>query len=110
MIPAILGLTPTLPGATVAIDGGLNRPPMERTAAIGALFERARDLGAAFGHEVTESATGGGSDGQFAAALGVPTLDGLGIAGDGAHALTEHILTDTIPARGALLAALLHTL
>ena len=110
VIPAILGLTPTLPGATVAIDGGLNRPPMERTAAIGALFERARDLGAAFGHEVTESATGGGSDGQFAAALGVPTLDGLGIVGDGAHALTEHILIDTVPARGALLAALLHTL
>ncbi len=110
VIPAILGLTPTVPGATVTITGGLNRPPMERTAAIGALFARARDLGAAFGHEVTETSTGGGSDGQFAAALGIPTLDGLGIVGDGAHALTEHILVDTIPARGALLAALLHTL
>ncbi len=110
VIPAILGLTPTVPGATVAITGGLNRPPMERTAAIGALFARARELGAAFGHEVTEAATGGGSDGQFAAALGVPTLDGLGIVGDGAHAMGEHILIDTVPARGALLAALLHTL
>jgi glutamate carboxypeptidase len=110
VIPAILGLTPTVPGATVMITGGLNRPPMERTAAIGALFERARGLGAAFGYEVTEAATGGGSDGQFAAALGIPTLDGLGIVGDGAHAIGEHILVDTVPARGALLAALLHTL
>lgn len=110
VIPAILGLQPTLPGATVTIIGGLNRPPMERTAAIGALFEQARALGAAFGYEVTEMSTGGGSDGQFAAALGVPTLDGLGIVGDGAHAITEHILVDTIAPRGALLAALLHTL
>ena len=101
VIPAILGLTPTVPGATVAITGGLNRPPMERTAAIGALFARARELGAAFGHEVVETSTGGGSDGQFAAALGIPPLDGLGIVGDGAHALGEHILTDTIPARRA---------
>jgi len=110
VIPAILALSPTLPGATVAMVGGLNRPPMERTAAIGALFEHARTLGAAFGHEVTETSTGGGSDGQFAAALGIPTLDGLGIVGDGAHALTEHILIDTMAPRGALLTALLHTL
>ena len=110
VIPAILALRPTLPGATVAITGGLNRPPMERTAAIGALFEHARTLGAAFGHEVTETSTGGGSDGQFAAALGIPTLDGLGIVGDGAHALTEHILIDSMAPRGALLTALLHTL
>ena len=110
VIPAILALSPTVPGATVAITGGLNRPPMERTAAIGALFEHARTLGAAFGHEVAETSTGGGSDGQFAAALGIPTLDGLGIVGDGAHALTEHILIDTMAPRGALLTALLHTL
>lgn len=110
VIPAILHLPPTLPGATVTITGGLNRPPMERTAALGALFEQARALGATFGHEVTETSTGGGSDGQFAAALGIPTLDGLGIVGDGAHAITEHILVDTIAPRGALLTALLHTL
>ena len=110
VIPAILGLGPTLPGATVAVTGGLNRPQMERTAAIGELFERAKALGASFGHEVTETATGGGSDGQFAAALGIPTLDGLGIVGDGAHAIGEHILVDTIAPRGALLTALLHTL
>lgn len=110
VIPAILGLGPILPGATVAVTGGLNRPPMERTAAIGELFERAKALGAMFGYDVTETATGGGSDGQFAAALGIPTLDGLGIVGDGAHAIGEHILVDTIAPRGALLTALLHTL
>lgn len=110
VVPLILGLQPTLPGATVEITGGLNRPPMERTAAIGSLFEQARELGAAFGYTVTETATGGGSDGQFAAALGIPTLDGLGPAGDGAHAIGEHILVDSVAQRGALLAALLHTL
>ncbi len=110
VIPAILALRPTLPGATVTITGGLNRPPMERTPGIVAAFERARALGAGFGYEVTEAATGGGSDGQFAAALGIPTLDGLGINGDGAHADHEHILTDSLAPRAALIAALLHTL
>ena len=110
VVPAILALAPVVPGATVRVAGGLNRPPMERTPAIGELFERARTLGATFGYEVSEAATGGGSDGQFAAALGIPTLDGLGINGDGAHADHEHILTDTLAPRGALIAALLHTL
>lgn len=110
VVPAILGLTPVTPGATVAVTGGLNRPPMERTPAIAALFERARALGAGFGYDVTEAATGGGSDAQFAAALGIPTIDGLGINGDGAHADHEHILTDSIAPRAALIAALLHTL
>ncbi len=110
VIPAILGLQPVLPGATLAVQGGLNRPPMERTAAIGALFEQAKALGATFGYELTETATGGGSDGQFAAALGIPTLDGLGLVGDGAHAIGEHILVDSVAPRGALLTALLHTL
>jgi glutamate carboxypeptidase len=110
VVPAILGLQPVIPGATLTVTGGLNRPPMERTPGIAALFERARALGASFGHTVTEAATGGGSDGQFAAALGIPTLDGLGVNGDGAHALGEHILTDSVPHRAALIAALLHTL
>lgn len=110
VIPLILGLQPHLPGATVTIEGGMHRPPMERTAAIGELFERAKALGATFGHEVTEEPNGGGSDAQFAAALGIPTLDGLGIVGHGAHEVGEYILTDTIVPRGALLTALLHTL
>jgi glutamate carboxypeptidase len=110
VVPAILALQPVVPGATLAITGGLNRPPMERTPGIVAFFERARALGAEFGYDVTEAATGGGSDGQFAAALGIPTLDGLGVNGDGAHADHEHLLTDSIAPRAALIAALLHTL
>lgn len=110
VVPAILALKPVVPGATLTITGGLNRPPMERTPGIVAFFEHARALGDGFDYEVTEAATGGGSDGQFAAALGIPTLDGLGINGDGAHATHEHILTDSIAPRAALIAALLHTL
>ena len=109
-VPAIQALRPVVPGTELEIVGGLNRPPMERTPAIGALFERARALGAEFGYTVTEAGTGGGSDAQFAAALGIPTIDGLGANGDGAHALHEHILIDSVPPRAALIAALLHTL
>ncbi len=110
VVRQILGRQPVTPGAQVRITGGLNRPPMERTPAIGALFERARALGAEFGYTVTEAATGGGSDGQFAAALGIPTLDGLGANGDGAHAVTEHVLIDSLAPRAALVAALLQHL
>jgi glutamate carboxypeptidase len=109
-VPAVQGLTPVMPGTSLSISGGLNRPPMERTPAIVELFERARALGAEFGYEVTEAGTGGGSDAQFAAALGIPTIDGLGANGDGAHALHEHILIDSVPPRAALIAALLRTL
>ncbi len=92
------------------IIGGLNRPPMERTAEIAALFRRARELGRVLGLELEESSTGGGSDGNFTAALGVPTLDGLGAVGQGAHALDESILLDELPRRSALLAHLLAAL
>ena len=91
------------------ITGGLNRPPMERTKAIGELFSRARAIGEELDIKIEESATGGGSDGNFTAALGVPTLDGLGAVGEGAHASNESILIDRIPDRVALLAALLVT-
>ena len=70
----------------VQVEGGLNRPPMERTKAIAALFAQAREVGAQLGLSIEESSTGGGSDGNFTAALGVPTLDGLGGVGEGAHA------------------------
>ncbi len=109
-IPAMQSLTSAVPGTTITMTGGLNRPPMERTPAIAALFERARALGAEFGFAVSEASTGGGSDAQFAAALGIPTIDGLGANGDGAHALHEHILIDSVPPRAALIAALLNTL
>ena len=91
------------------IAGGINRPPMERRMAV-ALFRKAHALGRAMGMELTEASTGGGSDGNFTAALGVPTLDGLGAVGDGAHARHEHILIPELPRRAALLAALLATL
>lgn len=104
---AIRGLQPKLPGAQLHIDGGLNRPPMERSAAMAALFEKARANAAAMGVELQEGSTGGGSDGNFTAAMGVPTLDGLGPEGEGAHAAHEHVLTESLPRRAALLAGLL---
>jgi glutamate carboxypeptidase len=105
---AIRGLRPHLPGAELVIEGGLNRPPMERSPAMGELFERARAIAAAMGvPELREGSTGGGSDGNFTAALGVPTLDGLGPEGEGAHAAHEHVLVDSLPRRAALLAGLL---
>jgi glutamate carboxypeptidase len=95
---------------SIRVEGGLNRPPMERTAAIRKLFATARDLAAEIGVKVEESSTGGGSDGNFTAALGVPTLDGLGGVGEGAHAPNESILVDRIADRTALLALLLANL
>ena len=92
---------------TVTVEGGLNRPPMERSAGIRKLFKTASKLAAELGVTLEESATGGGSDGNFTAALGVPTLDGLGAVGEGAHALNESILVDRIADRTALLAALI---
>ncbi|MBV8553709.1 MAG: M20 family metallopeptidase [Acidobacteriaceae bacterium] len=91
----------------VHVEGGLNRPPMERTKAIAGLFAKAKQIGAEMGMRLEESSTGGGSDGNFTAALGVPTLDGLGAVGEGAHALNESVLIDRIADRTALLAGLL---
>jgi glutamate carboxypeptidase len=104
---AIRGLSPRLPGAVLTIDGGLNRPPMERSAAMGALFERARQIAASMGVALQEGSTGGGSDGNFTAAIGIPTLDGLGPEGEGAHAAHEHVVTESFPRRAALVAGLL---
>jgi glutamate carboxypeptidase len=100
-------LKPVLAGAVLSIDGGLNRPPMERSMAMAALFEQARQIAAGMGTEIQEGSTGGGSDGNFTAALGVPTLDGLGPEGEGAHAAHEHVDTESFPRRAALLAGLL---
>jgi glutamate carboxypeptidase len=92
------------------VTGGVNRPPMERTRAIASLFKKAKAIGADMGLTIEESSTGGGSDGNFTAALGIPTLDGLGAVGEGAHAANESILIEPIPSRIALLAALLSRL
>ena len=106
-VEAILGLSPVLPGATVDVTGGLNRPPMERTPAIARLFEDASQIASTAGIKLTEAQVGGGSDGQFAAAVGVPVLDGLGGVGEGPHAEHEHVSVEALPQRVALLAALL---
>ena len=101
------GLRPARPGTRLTIKGGFERPPMERSAAGVELFERARGVASSIGHDLTEGATGGGSDGNFTAALGVPTLDGLGAIGDGAHAAHEHVNASALPWRAALVAGLI---
>jgi len=102
----VRGLQPKTRGASLQINGGINRPPLERTATIVALFQQASALAAEIGIELTQGETGGGSDGSFAAALGIPTLDGLGPDGAGPHALHEHVLLDSLVPRAALLTQL----
>jgi glutamate carboxypeptidase len=92
------------------VSGGVNRPPMERSKGVMALYRQARELAGEIGWKLDEAATGGGSDGNFTAALGLPTLDGLGGVGEGAHALNESVLVDEIPRRTALLAGLIETI
>jgi glutamate carboxypeptidase len=89
------------------IEGGINRPPMERSAGTVALFQKAQALAAEIGLALEETATGGGSDGNFTAALGVPTLDGMGAVGGGAHAAHEYVLADHLVERTALIAGML---
>jgi len=103
------GLQPILRGARLVIEGGINRPPLERTMAV-ALFRRAKALARGLDIDLREAASGGGSDGNFTAALGIPTLDGLGAVGAGAHAAHEHVVIRELPRRAALLAALLANL
>ena len=91
---------------TIQVTGGLNRPPMERTPAIVKLFRKAQLLAREMDVEIEESSTGGGSDGNFVAGMGVPVLDGIGGVGEGAHAVNESILVDRIADRTALIAKL----
>ena len=101
---------PVTADVTLDYSGGLRNPPMERTPAIAALFSKAQACAREMGFEIEEAASGGGSDGSFTAALGSPTLDGLGPVGDGAHASHEHIVIEEFPRRAALLARLIETL
>src|ERR1700675_628314 len=103
-------LRPILNGARVKLLGGVNRPPLERTAQVQRLFRRAESLIREMGKPLGEASTGGASDGNFTAALGVPTLDGLGAVGDGAHSPREHVVIRRLPERAALLAGLLASL
>ena len=104
---SVRGLKPFDERVRLEITGGVNRPPMERTDAVATLFEKAKTIAAGFDYELGETQVGGASDGNFVGALGVPVLDGLGIAGDGAHRLDEHILIDDIAKRATLVTSLL---
>lgn len=107
---ALRALSPRVEGAELTITGGVNRPPVERTPANAALYEAAQAVAAEAGWSLGEGSTGGGSDGSFTAGMGVPTLDGIGPDGSGAHARTEHILVDDLPRRVGLYGRLLETL
>lgn len=109
IVSEIRGLKPVLAGAQLEITGGINRPPMPRSEKNVALYEHARELAAEIGFALQDGVVGGGSDGNFTAALGVPTLDGLGVDGAGAHADHEHIIVSDIPRRATLLARLMQT-
>ncbi|HEU4767830.1 MAG TPA: M20 family metallopeptidase [Pyrinomonadaceae bacterium] len=107
-IERILGsLMPIDERTKVFVSGGINRPPLERTTAVVELFEKARAIAAEVDFDLGEAQVGGASDGNFLAALGIPVLDGLGINGDGAHAVHEHIEAGDIARRGALIGGLL---
>jgi glutamate carboxypeptidase len=107
---AIHGLTPVTPGVQLRVEGDFRRPPMERTPVAQALFKQAQAIGATLDLQLTEDRTGGGSDGNFTAALGIPTLDGLGTPGSGAHADHEQFQLPKLFERAALLTALLTSL
>ena len=106
---AIKGLGPELPGARLEVRGSINRPPMERTAETARLFQIARNIAGRMGIDLKEGSTGGASDGNLTSALGIPTLDGLGAIGDGAHAIEEWVDVESLPQRAALIAELMET-
>jgi glutamate carboxypeptidase len=104
---AIKGLGPVLPGARLTVRGGLSRPPMDSSSATLGPFRRAQEIGADLGLDLSAGGSGGASDGNLTSALGVPTLDGLGAIGDGAHAIGEYVFIPSLAERTALMAALL---
>ncbi|MGH7467472.1 MAG: M20 family metallopeptidase [Longimicrobiales bacterium] len=106
----LVALAPIDPRARLEVQQVDARPPLERTAGVIALYQQARSMAAKIGHDLAEGGTGGGSDGCLTAALGIPTLDGLGPQGGGAHSVDEHIRTDDVSFRIALYTALLEQL
>lgn len=106
----VRSLRPVNPNCRLEIEGGINRPPLERTEPVGRLFGLAREVARELGFELSEIAVGGGSDGNFTAGIGIPTLDGLGAVGDGAHATHEHAVASELPRRAALLAGLIRAI
>lgn len=107
---AVRALRPSVPGVRLELSGGLNCPPLERGPHVVAVYEKARAAAHELGLELEEVATGGASEASFASALGIPTLDGLGADGDGAHAEHEHVLIPSLPERAALVASLIEKL
>ncbi len=103
----LLALKPALEGTLVKVTGGLNRPPMPRDDLMAQTFQKAQEIASRLSLALTEGGTGGGSDANFVAPLGVPVLDGLGVRGDGAHSEREHVVISSLVERAALLAALL---
>jgi glutamate carboxypeptidase len=110
IVSAFRSLSSDMAGTQLNMTGSFNRPPMERTPASMALFQQAQQIGRGLGLELSEGSSGGGSDGNFTAALGVPTLDGLGARGGGAHADDEHVIVASLPERAGLLFDLLRFL
>lgn len=104
---AVAALQPHHPQAKLNVRGGLNRPPMLRDEQMAQTFAKASRIAALNGIQLKEGSTGGGSDANFTAPLGVPTLDGLGVDGDGGHAIHEHVVIASLPQRASLLAALI---
>jgi glutamate carboxypeptidase len=104
---AMRALLPKIAGARLEVSGGFDRPPLERTADVVTLFELAKSAAAEIGATLDEGSAGGGSDGNFTAALGIPTLDGFGAIGDGAHAIHEHVDIDALAPRAATIAGVL---
>jgi glutamate carboxypeptidase len=110
-VEAALGrLEPADPRVSLRVTGRVNRPPLEPSPAGQRLYDQAAAIARAFGHDLPAGSVGGASDGNFTAALGIPTLDGLGPVGAGAHARHEHIRIDGLPLRAALLAGLIDRL
>lgn len=102
-------LRPFDPKCRIEVEGGINRPPLERTQKVAGLYSRAKAIARDLGFELKEAAVGGGSDGNFTAGMGIPTLDGLGAVGEGAHASHESVVIAELPRRAALVAALIET-
>jgi glutamate carboxypeptidase len=103
----LTALKPFNPNCRISITGAINRPPMERTNGVASLYAKAVEVAKQLGWELQEASVGGGSDGNFTAALGIPTLDGLGAIGEGAHAAHESVVISELPRRAALLAGLI---
>jgi glutamate carboxypeptidase len=107
---AVRALRPVDPAVALEVEGGLHYPPLERSAGVIALYGLAREVASGMGMTLDEAATGGASEASFAGALGIPTLDGLGGDGDGAHAEDEHVLVSSLPRRAALAAGMIDRL